>query len=47
MKIFWKQLNNYLLIMMSILVGIDDFSCNPKWEKDKSIWENARNIIEE
>lgn len=37
----FKQLKTFILIIMSMMAGIDDFSCCPEWDKNKSIWENA------
>lgn len=40
----FKQLQTFLLIILSMLAGIDDFTCNPKWDKNKSIWWNAGHL---
>ena len=39
-----KQLKNFVLIILSMLAGIDDFTCNPNWDKNKSIWWNAKHL---
>lgn len=41
-KDFIRQVKNYFWIRLSILAKIDDFSCSPDWDKNKSIWENAK-----
>lgn len=46
MNIF-KQTKMFLLIILSMLAGIDDFSCDPAWDKTKSIWKNAGNLVKE
>lgn len=45
MKIF-KTIKWYLLIKLSLMAGIDDFSCGKDWRNDKSLWWNARHIAE-
>ena len=42
MKDLLRQIKNYFWIRLSILAGIDDFSMNTDWDKNKSIWENAK-----
>ena len=39
-----KQLEIYLLILMSRMAHIDDFSCSEIWEHNKSLWYNAGKI---
>ena len=45
MKIF-KTIKWYLLIKLSLMAGIDDFSCGEEWRSDKSLWWNAKHIVE-
>ncbi len=45
MKII-KQTQMFLLIICSVLAGIDDFTCDPKWDKTKSLWQNAGKLAE-
>lgn len=39
-----KRIKDFILIILSMLVGIDDFTCNPNWDKNKSIWWNAKHL---
>ena len=45
MKKLLKQLKGYLLIKMSIYTGIGDFSKNPEWDRNESLWKNAYNLF--
>lgn len=41
-----KTIKWYLLIKLSLMAGIDDFSCGEEWRSDKSLWWNARHIAD-
>ena len=45
MKKLFKLLKGYLLIKTSIFIGLDDFSRNPDWDKNATLWENAYNLF--
>lgn len=38
---FIKTLNWFILVKISKLAGIDDFSCDEEWENNKSDWYNC------
>lgn len=42
---FFIQLWGYMLIKFSIYAGIDDYSMNPDWDKNASLWKNAYNLF--
>lgn len=42
---FLKTLKYWLLVKASKLAGIDDFSCDEKWNSNKSDWYNCYHYL--
>lgn len=47
MKKLVERFKYFILIQLSILTGIDDFSCRNDWDRNKSIWQNTKIFVEE
>ena len=46
MKKLLNRVWYFIFIHLSILAGIDDFSCSEEWDNEKSIWENTKIFVE-
>lgn len=46
MKKLIIRISYFLFIHLTNLAGIDNFSCNDRWDNKKSIWENTKIFVE-